>query len=469
MTNHFVVGIGASAGGLEALKPLLKNLQKTGRFVFIIAQHMHSDAHSELMAKLLAAESALSVTIGVDGETLKPDQVYLIPAGHDGFVQEGKLYLAPPSKLSLTKPSVNLLFNSIATQYLKRSVGIVLSGVGSDGAKGCLAIRSKGGLTIAQQPASAQFDGMPTEAIKIGAVQHIAVPEKIGSLLISQLLDSNVIALQGSAPILNLNGRQLGKLIQMVLGGTGVDFTRYKQETLIRRINARMAYLNLISIDEYIAYCENNIDEIQILQQTFLVSISHFFRDPESFKALTPIISEMVSKKTSADTIRIFVPACAAGEECYSLAIMFSEIFNQSHNVPTLKIIGCDLNIKAIRKAQEAWYPSSALKQVDPVLLDKYFTHDADGYRVNHDLRNYCQFVQSDIFRTEAEQHLDMISCRNLLIYLNTDMQNALLKNFYQQLNPEGLLFVGQSENISEFAGRYFTTISYAHKIFRRR
>jgi chemotaxis methyl-accepting protein methylase len=469
MTKHFVVGIGASAGGLEALKPLLNNLQKTGHFVFIIAQHMHSEAHSELIAKLLAAESPLSVTIGVDGETLKPDQVYLIPAGHDGFVQEGKLYLAPPSKLSLTKPSINVLFNSIATEYLKRSAGIVLSGVGSDGAKGCLAIRSKGGLTIAQQPASAQYDGMPTEAIKMGATQHIAVPEKMSSLLISQLLDSDVIALQGSAPILNLNGRQLEKLIQMVLGGTGVDFTSYKQDTLVRRINARMAYLNLISVDEYITHCENHDDEIQILQQTFLVSISHFFRDPESFKALKPFISELVSKKTSADTIRIFVPACAAGEECYSLAIMFCEIFNQSHNFPTLKITGCDLNIKAIRKAQEAWYPSSALKQVDPEFLGKYFTKEADGYRVNHHLRSYCQFERSDIFRINAEQHLDIISCRNLLIYLNADMQNLLLKNFHQQLNPEGLLFVGQSENISEFSGRYFTTLSYTHKIFRRR
>jgi chemotaxis methyl-accepting protein methylase len=361
------------------------------------------------------------------------------------------------------------LFNSIANEYLKRSAGIVLSGVGGDGAKGCLAIRSKGGLTIAQQPASAQFDGMPTEAIKMGAVQHIAVPEKMGALLISQLLDSDVIALQGSAPILNLNGRQLEKLIHIVLGSTGVDFTSYKQDTLVRRINARMAYLNLISVDEYITHCENHDDEIQILQQTLLVSISHFFRDPESFKALKPFISELVIKKTSADTIRIFVPACAAGEECYSLAIMFCEIFNQSHNFPTLKITGCDLNIKSIRKAQEAWYPSSALKQVDPEFLGKYFTKEADGYRVNHHLRSYCQFERSDIFRINAEQHFDIISCRNLLIYLNADMQNLLLENFHKQLNPEGLLFVGQSENISEFASRYFTTLSYTHKIFRRR
>lgn len=469
MTKHFVVGIGASAGGFEALKPLLKHLQKTGRFVFIIAQHMHSGAHTELMAKLLAVESALTVSIGIDGEMLKADQVYLIPAGYDGYVEGGRLHLALPSKLSYTKPSVNILFNSLATEYHSRSAGIVLSGAGADGAMGCLAIKSNGGLTMAQQPADAQFDGMPTEAIRLGAVQHVVVPEKMGALLVSLLQESNVIALQGSAPVLNLSGRQLEALTQMVLGITGVDFTSYKQETLIRRVNARMAYLNLNSVDQYIEHCMNHSDEVQSLQQTFLVSTSHFFRDPASFKALEPMLSELVGNKTSADTIKIFVPACASGEECYSLAIIFCEIFKQGKNNPSLNIIGGDLNIRAIQKAQEAWYPPSALKQVDPILLDKYFTKEADGYRVNNQLRSYCQFDQSDIFKMTTEKHLDMISCRNLLIYLNTDLQNVLLKNFYSQLNHEGLLFIGQSEGISEYAARYFTTLSYAHKIFRRR
>lgn len=469
MIKHFVVGIGASAGGFEALKPLLKNLQKTGRFVFIIAQHMHSDAHTELMAKLLAVESALTVSIGVDGEILETDQVYLIPAGYDGYVEGGKLHLATPSKLSYTKPSVNILFNSIATEYHNHSAAIVLSGVGDDGAKGCLAIKLKGGLTIAQQPADAQFDGMPTEAIRTGAVQHVALPAQMGELLASLLQKSHVIALQGSAPILNLNSKQLAVLTQMVLNITGVDFTNYKQDTLVRRINARMAYLNLNSVDDYIAYCVTHSDEIQNLQQTFLVSTSNFFRDSASFKALEPLLAELVNKKTSEDTIRIFVPACATGEECYSLAIMFSEIFNQRQNNPSLNIFGCDLNIKAINKAREAWYAPSELKQVNPVLLGKYFTSEGNGYRVNNKLRSYCQFDQSDIFNMVTELHVDMISCRNLLIYLNNDLQNTLLKNFYQQLNHEGLLFVGQSESISEFSGHFFTTLSYVHKIFRRR
>jgi chemotaxis methyl-accepting protein methylase len=345
----------------------------------------------------------------------------------------------------------------------------VLSGVGVDGAKGCLAIQSKGGLTMSQQPADAQFDGMSAEAIRMGAIQHVLMPEKMGALLVSLLQESNVIALQGTAPVLNLNARQLGTLTQMVLDSTGVDFTSYKQETLVRRINARMAYLNLNSVDDYIEFCVNHRDEIQSLQQTFLVSTSHFFRDPTSFKALEPLLGELVSKKTSVDTIRILVPACAAGEECYSLVIMLSEIFKRGSNKPSLNIIGCDLNIRAIQKAQEAWYPSSALNQVDPVLLDEYFNKEADGYRVNNKLRSYCQFDQSDIFTMTTESRFDMISCRNLLIYLNTDLQNILLKNFYNQLNHDGLLFVGQSESISESTGRYFTTLSYVHKIFRRR
>jgi chemotaxis methyl-accepting protein methylase len=181
------------------------------------------------------------------------------------------------------------------------------------------------------------------------------------------------------------------------------------------------------------------------------------------------MLEELVSKKTSADTIQILVPACATGEECYSLAIMFCEIFKRREQNPSLNIIGCDLNIRAIHKAKEAWYPPSALKQIDPALLDKYFTKEGDGYRVNHKLRSYCQFDQSDIFKITTEKHFDMISCRNLLIYLNTDLQNLLLKSFYHQLSHDGLLFVGQSESISESAGRYFKVLSYLHKIFRRR
>lgn len=469
MNKNFVVGIGASAGGLEALKPLLKNLQRTGRFVFIIAQHMHSLAHTALMAKLLSVESALTVSIAADGDILKADQVYLIPAGYDGYVEGGKLHLAMPSKLSYSKPSVNILFNSIAAEYHHHSVAIVLSGAGSDGAQGCLAVKSKGGLTIAQQPADAQFDGMPAEAIRIGAVQHVILPEKMGALLASLTQASNMIALQGTAPNLNINGKQLAMLTQLVLSVTGVDFTNYKQDTLIRRINARIGYLKLNSVDSYIEYCVNHSDEIQSLQQIFLVSTSNFFRDPAAFKALEPLLADMVSKKTSADTIQVFVPACAGGEECYSLAMMFSELFNQHQNHPSLSIIGCDLNIKAIHKAQEAWYPLSALKQVDPVLLGKYFTKDGDGYRVNNKLRSYCHFYLSDIFNMGAEPQADMISCRNLLIYMNIDLQNILLKKFYKLLNHEGLLFIGQSESISEFAGAYFSILSYEHKIFRRR
>jgi chemotaxis methyl-accepting protein methylase len=322
---------------------------------------------------------------------------------------------------------------------------------------------------LVQQPTDAQFDGMPTAAIRTGVVQHVVLPEKMGALLVSLLQESNVIALQGSAPILNLSGRQLEMLTQMVLGTTGVDFARYKQETLIRRINARMAYLNLNSADQYIEYCTNHSDEIQSLQQTFLVSTSHFFRDPASFIALEPMLSALVNNKTSADSIRILVPACAGGEECYSLAIMFCEIFDRGQNNPSLNIMGYDLNLKAIRNAQEALYLPSALKQMDSVLLDKYFTKEGEGYRVKNILRNYCRFHQSDIFNMPVVNDCDMISCRNLLIYLNTDLQNLLLKKFYSQLKHEGLLFIGQSESISEFAGRYFTTLSYEHKIYRRR
>lgn len=469
MAKPYVVGIGASAGGLEALKPLLKNLQKTTRFVFIIAQHMHSDAHTELMAKLLAVESKLPVTIVKDSELLQPDRIYLIPAGYDGYVNSGKLHLAPPVKSSSAKPSINILLNSIATEYNNHSVAIILSGVGSDGAKGCLTIKSKGGLTIAQHPANAKFDGMPREAINLGAVQYVMAPEKMGMFLESFQQNSRVTALQGRAQVLTLDDKQLTIITQMILDDTGVDFSQYKPETITRRINARMAYLGVESVDAYMKYCANHRDEIQSLQQTLLISNSHFFRDPAAFQALQQILLEWINKKTSADTIRIFVPACASGEECYSLAIIFNEIFNHIQNPPSLQIMGRDLNINAIRKAREGWYLPSALKQMDSELLERYFVKELNGYRVNNQLRNYCRFELEDIFNANMKNQFDIISCRNFLIYLQPDLQNSLLKKFHKLLNNNGFLFLGQSENMSEFIGRNFLPLSYIHKIFKHK
>lgn len=469
MAKLLVVGIGASAGGLEALNPLLKNLQKTNRFVFIIAQHMHSEAHTELMTKLLTIESELPVHIAKDGITLKTDQVYLIPAGFDGYVKAGKLHLALPSKSSHTKPSINILFNSIAAEYGSNAIGIILSGAGSDGANGCLAIKMKGGLTIAQHPADANFDSMPREAISNGVVQHVMSSDKIGMFLGAYLQENRVTALQGRAPLLNLNEKQLADISQTIFRITGVDFTRYKPETIIRRINARIAYLGMQSVDEYLQHFMKHKDEIQTLQQALLVSNSQFFRDPASFKELEAIFAKLISQKNSTDTVHVFVPACASGEECYSLAIMFSELREHEQNPPSLKIVGRDLNAKAIVKAEEGWYLPTALKHVDGVLLNKYFTKERHGYRVNSQLREICRFELADVFNTDTAAHFDMISCRNFLIYLQPDLQNLILKNFYNLLNPHGLLFLGQAESISEYIGRYFLTLSHPHKIFQRK
>lgn len=469
MTKRVLVGIGASAGGFEALKALLKGLQKTGCFVYVIAQHMHSDSHSDLIARLLNVESDLPLEMGVDGAELQTDHVYLIPAGYDGHIENQTLRLSKPSSQIHIKPSVNVLLQSIAHEYQSQGVGVILSGVGSDGARGCLAIKSHGGLTIAQQPSEAAYGGMPTEAIKQGGVQYIVAAEKIGALLIDLMQEDQPIALQGNTPLQKVNKAQLKRLIQIVLGLTGVDFSDYREETLIRRLNSRLAHLHLDSIDTYIDYCTAHLDEALHLQQAFLVTTSHFFRDYAAFKILGETLTAILTQRVNHKLIRVFVPACASGEECYSHAILFTEIFALMGIAPDLEILGCDLNSNAIHKAREGIYTSAALKETPPLFIQRYFDKTQDYYRVKQSLRDRCKFIHADIFGLKPEPGFDLVSCRNLMIYLNTDLQHQLLKTFFDGLTPDGLLFIGQSENIGEADSRYYVPVSYEHKIYRRK
>ena len=466
--KKYVVAIGASAGGLEAIKLLLANLQKTGKFVFVIAQHMASDSHMQLMVKLIGVTSVLPVSIAKHDEVLLTDHVYLIPAGYDGYVDDGKFHLQALSGHLYSKPSVNELFNSIAHQFGAYAVGIILSGAGTDGVSGCAAIKLRGGMTLAQQPETAQFNGMPTAAINAGVAEYIVTPENIGALLIEKLSGTLIKGASSVKSSFTISANQLDRLIKLVLDNTGLAFTRYKEETLLRRIKARIAYLKISSVDAYIDYCMANSDEIINLKQMFLVTMSSFYRDKASFEALS-VQLKTLAKRHAAEPFRVLVSACASGEECYSMAIMLAEIFQEISAIQSIQIVGIDLNPNSIAKAKLGWYPEKSLREMDVQLIDQYFIREGEGYRIRKELQDICSFQQCDVFEITASVKYDLISCRNLLIYFKTEWQEILIEKFYAALKPDGLLFLGQAENVGNSGIRFFSPVDYHHRIFRRK
>jgi chemotaxis protein methyltransferase CheR/two-component system CheB/CheR fusion protein len=474
LTKHLhIVGIGASAGGLEAMGELFSKLLPCGRVAYVIAQHMAKDGHSELVARMLNRQSPLHVVEATGGDLLEPDKVYLMPSGSDGEVRNGRIYLLPPSPEHLSTPSVNFLFASIGKEYGKRSIGIILSGAGSDGVAGCRAIKTGGGRTIVQTPQSAQYSGMPSAVIRAGAADAEMKIADIARQLTglfppTQSVRAAVVQSAASAPSVPLNPH-LTTLLKRVFDATGVDFTSYKEETLQRRLDRRQATLKIESSQKYLRYTEQNPRELNILQHLFLVSLSSFFRDSGAFAVVEKYLKELVRQKKSGDAIRIWVPGCASGEECYTFAIMLAEILGGNFTNFNISVLGSDLSPEALALARDGVYPQTAFKETDPKILKGYFEHKGRHYYVSQSIHAVCEFTKQDVASAKAPDNLDVISCRNLLIYMKSNLQDQLFKKFHKALLPNGLLFIGQSENIGLTGNTLFTPVDHYHRLYRRR
>jgi chemotaxis methyl-accepting protein methylase len=474
LTRHLhIVGIGASAGGLEAMGELFSKLLPSGRVAYVIAQHMAKDGHSELVARMLNRKAPFHVVEATGGDLLEPDKVYLIPSGSDGEVKNGRIYLLPPAPEHLSTPSVNFLFASIAREYGKRSIGIILSGAGSDGAAGCRAIKTCGGKAIVQTPQSAQYSGMPSAVVRAGAADGEMEIEDIARHLTDMFPPRQpvrVAAVQAAASASStpLNP-YLTTLLRRVFDATGVDFTSYKEETLQRRLDRRLATLKIESGEQYLRYTEQNPRELNTLQHLFLVSLSSFFRDSGAFAIVRTYLTELVRQKKTGATIRIWVPGCASGEECYTFAIMLAEILGENFTNSSVSILGSDLSPEALAFARDGVYPQTAFKETDTKIVKGYFEHKGRHYHVSQSIRAVCEFMKQDVASAKAPENLDVISCRNLLIYMKSNLQDQLFKKFHQALLPNGLLFIGQSENIGLTGTTLFTPIDHYHRLYRRR
>lgn len=465
-----VVGIGASAGGLEALLELLPRLRPNGRTRYLIAQHLLKDKHNDLMVRILARRSGLPVVEASDGDFVSPDRLYLIPSGRNGVLIDGHVKLTALESGQISAPSVNVLFASIAADVGARSIGVVLSGAGTDGVIGAQAIKARGGVLLSQKSATALIDGMPGAVLRAGLTDDeldpAALADRINELGSPPRLATPTVL--HSIPIDAAS--DFDGLIKEVSRATGIDFSSYKNETLLRRTQARMKSLGVADFKEYLRRARGTPRELEILGKLFNVSLSWFFRDHSAFTALRASLAERFARIASTGAARVWIPGCASGEECYSIAILLNELAREFGARLSIDIIGSDLNGEALEIAQRGVYPQRAFKETNsPDLIAKYFVSSGESYQVTDELRGLCRFRKEDVITAAPPNQLALVSCRNLLIYMRSDLQERLIGKFFEALSPEGLLFVGMSENIGVSGAAKFATINSALRIFCRK
>ncbi|MEM7744897.1 MAG: chemotaxis protein CheB [Pseudomonadota bacterium] len=457
--------IGASAGGLEALRDLVRNLGPENDTIYVVLQHM-SPQHRSLLTELIGRETTLPVLEIVDGTLPEPDTIYIAPPNSDVIVRAGRLRLQPPSaEPAAPKPSVDRFFLSLASTMGDRAIGIILSGTGSDGAYGVQAIRAAGGITIAQSESTAKYNGMPLAAVDTGCVDLILPPSRIGSRFDRIVrMPRNLEEVDDEVP-----KDSLSSILQMLQVRTGADFTEYKPSTVRRRIDRRLAALKLEELTDYINYVRNHPEEIMVLYHDMMISVTSFFRNPEEFDALREQI-EIDLKGRLSEGLRVWVPGCASGEEAYSLAIVLAEVLGglSSLDGAPLQIFATDIDPDALSVARRGVYPDAIEKNVPKHLLEMYFNKTDGGYQVNQALRERIVFTPHNLCQDPPFSSIDLISCRNLLIYFSNKLQSKVFSRLHYALKPTGLMFLGKSESISG-AEALFKPAGEQRQIFRRR
>jgi two-component system, chemotaxis family, CheB/CheR fusion protein len=455
-----VVAIGASAGGLQAYTELLEALPANTGMTFVIVQHLAADQES-FLAVLLGRITAMPVIEVQDGPRLEANTIYVIPPNRTMVIDDGHLRLRDREPgLHL---SVDIFFKALALSHGSRAIGVVLSGTGSDGMKGIEAIKTAGGITFAQD-GSAQQSGMPISAIGTGCVDFVMSPKSI-ALEIVKLASVPELAFS-SDPV--EPAETLDAVLKVVRERLGIDFTQYKENTLHRRIRRRMALSRVENFDDYANFLRESPGEIEALAQDILISVTGFFRDPPSFDALKQSVVPQFLDRDAQDPIRVWVVGCSTGEEAYSLAIALLESMDENHKHYPLSIFGTDVNAQAIERARRGWYAKGIAEDLSPERLKRFFTVVDGGYRVNKMVRELCVFAPHNAITDPPFSRMDLVSCRNLLIYFQGGPQRKLLPLLHYALKPNGVLFLGASESISHYRD-LFDQLDAQHKIYLKR
>lgn len=464
---YFWVGVGASAGGLDAIQSLCKELPSDANMIYIIALHL-SPKHESKLTELIQRVTSLKVQTIVDGVEAQPNVIYITPPNNDVFVVNNTIHLVVPESKALAKPSVNTLFKSLAEQKGERCIGVVLSGTGSDGAHGVKVIRASGGCTYAQEPKSAGYDGMPNAAIDTDCIDFVLEAEDIGKHL-NDLSSKLPKALRAKLDASEVKDR-FAELINIVRKQCGVSFKQYKKATLQRRIERRMLARRLSDFNSYVDLLRREPDEVDLLYKDILISVTNFFRDPSTFKQLAPVLADIVSNKNEGDPLRLWVVGCATGEEAYSLAIMLAEAVGGLDELASgdHQIFATDVDANALTIARRGIYSEASMADVPPAFREKYFKKKSNGFEVIDELKRVILFSGHNIVDDPPFLRIDLITCRNLLIYFEQELQKKVYRIFHYSLRERGYMFLGKSESTSQVTD-IFRTIHAQERIFQKR
>jgi two-component system CheB/CheR fusion protein len=448
--NKFpIVGIGASAGGLEAIEKFFRNTPKETGMAFVIIQHL-DPTHTGMMPELLQRMTQMKVLQVTDGLRVEPDKVYVIPPNKNMSILEDKLYLFEPVESRGFRLPIDFFFRSLANEKREKSIGIILSGMGSDGSQGLKSIKEKNGLVLVQEPSTAKFDSMPRSATKEVVVDVVAPVEELPMKLI-EFINFSPVNKKDSNEIIE-NKSNLEKIIILIREQTGHDFYFYKKNTLFRRIERRKNIHQIKKIEEYIRLLQENPKEVEILSKELLIGVTNFFRDSEVWETLkNEVLPDLIKKSPKGHVIRAWVTACSTGEEAYSLAIIFREILEKefaNKNI-TLQIFATDVDGDAIDKARKGVFLPNITNDVTPERIAKFFIADGENYRVNSSIREMVVFAPHDVIRDAPFNRIDIITCRNLLIYMEPELQKRLITLFNYCLNPGGIMLLGTAETIA--------------------
>src|SRR5271168_3538990 len=455
-----VVGLGASAGGLDAARMLLAALPAGTGMAFILIQHL-DPTHASMMVELLAGHTPLTVQQAAEGMPLEREHVYPIPPGSYLSIQGGALRLSAPLERHGARLPFDFFLRSLAEELGERAICVILSGTGSDGSLGLKAVKEKAGLVIAQDPDEAEYDGMPRSAIMTGAVDLVLPVAKIPEIL------AKYGRRKGLAPDDNPPDG-LAEIINLLRTKTAHDFALYKPGTLLRRIERRMPLAGVDDSGRYLDMVQQYSDELDLLAKDLLINVTSFFRDRAAFELMAEnVIPDLVRRHPSDRPLRIWVAGCSTGEETYSLAMLLLEAVSAAKRNIKLQVFASDVDEDAVALAREGHYPESIAADVSPVRLARFFNQEEHGYRVMPELRGVVVFTVQDVLADPPFSRLDLISCRNLLIYLRPKAQEKVLLLFHFALSEGGILMLGGSETVGTLDDR-FEPISKAQRIYRQ-
>jgi two-component system, chemotaxis family, CheB/CheR fusion protein len=469
-----VVGIGASAGGLEALQEFFLQMPDDPGAAFVVVQHL-SPNYKSMMEELLSRHTVLPVCTVTDGMDVQVNTIYLIPPRKNMIIARGRLHLTEQPESAVLNLPIDIFLRSLAEDQSSGAAAVILSGTGSDGTRGIRAVKENGGIAMVQDDKSAKFNGMPRSSIATGAADFILPPAQLAEELLNYFRHPLVRRKSGGTTQLNTSEKHLQSIISYLREKTDVDFSHYKESTIIRRLEKRVSLNRFEHVDDYIRFLVSSSREAEILYHDLLIGVTRFFRDSDAFKVLREQIFPSLFERTtggnsprSSNELRIWVVGCSSGEEVYSLAIELYEFMLEREDLPSVKIFATDIDEKSLETAAAGIYPESIITDLDSGRTARFFSRVEQGFQIKEIIRSMVIFARHNILKDPPFSNIDLISCRNLLIYFKTETQRRTLAKFYTSLTDTGCLFLGSSESIGTLADG-FQTIDAREKVFRKK